>query len=760
MEFVGLIIMAAVVYLIIAVKDVDSKIDYLSQRVESLAYSINTRASQAPIPTPVSPESEEEIVPSIATEPEIAAEPSQPVAMPTPPPLEPYETEAVAQPIVLGEPLQPMEEEEYQKPAEQDGRNFEKFIGENLFGKIGVIVFIIGIGFFVKYAIDNNWINEVTRTILGYFVSVVMLGIGAKLQHKYRTYSSLIAGGAFGVAYVTTAVAFHYYHLFSSMAAFCILVGTTLLMAILAYRTDKRELAIIALVGGFIAPFIASNGNSNELVLLTYLLILELGMAGLSLVKRWSELPVISFVATWLIVLPLVALSPNPHTVRWPQLLFATAFYLLFLAVSTYVMLSSNKRWFSRLLCLVLLFNSFFYLFTITGCVPTHHLVSLWCVLIALCSAVAIFVLYKKKLSTSLAFHTHLALTISFLAIAVPLEFSNGHIITLIWAVQATIAFYLFARSRYRFLVWSSFGLMALTFMAYFINILDSETTGQLMFANSEFARGIVYASSALAVALMCDRNYNQLRQAWDIDWLPVTIISYLVAIGVFYHAFVTEFYCHINAPLAGAVIALFTAALLLGLYYAFHSRIKMDGNMPLYLICALVSSLTLGIPAVLQVTSFGGITFIITQWITILVVAVTLALITKQYFCEKMDPDLWVITALNVLIALSVVSSTRLILLQAGVTNFSAGLSLSLALTGFAQMLIGMRKHLKEVRMISLFTLGIVLAKLVLNDLWSMPAVGKIITFIVLGVLLLVLSFLYQRLKNVLFDNDYQNSD
>ena len=124
------------------------------------------------------------------------------------------------------------------------------------------------------------------------------------------------------------------------------------------------------------------------------------------------------------------------------------------------------------------------------------------------------------------------------------------------------------------------------------------------------------------------------------------------------------------------------------------------------------------------------------------------------------MDPDLWVITALNVLIALSVVSSTRLILLQAGVTNFSAGLSLSLALTGFAQMLIGMRKHLKEVRMISLFTLGIVLAKLVLNDLWSMPAVGKIITFIVLGVLLLVLSFLYQRLKNVLFDNDYQNSD
>ncbi|HEY9551356.1 MAG TPA: DUF2339 domain-containing protein, partial [Prevotella sp.] len=45
--------------------------------------------------------------------------------------------------------------------------NYEKYIGENLFGKIGILVFIIGIGFFVKYAIDRNWINETLRTALG-----------------------------------------------------------------------------------------------------------------------------------------------------------------------------------------------------------------------------------------------------------------------------------------------------------------------------------------------------------------------------------------------------------------------------------------------------------------------------------------------------------------------------------------------------------------------------------------------------------------
>lgn len=46
----------------------------------------------------------------------------------------------------------------------------------------------------------------------------------------------------------------------------------------------------------------------------------------------------------------------------------------------------------------------------------------------------------------------------------------------------------------------------------------------------------------------------------------------------------------------------------------------------------------------------------------------------------------------------------------------------------------------------------GVVLLKLVIVDLWLLPTVGKIIVFIMLGVILLVLSFLYQKLKKVLF--------
>ena len=160
--------------------------------------------------------------------------------------------------------------------------NYEKFIGENLFGKIGILVFILGIGYFVKYAIDQNWINEVARTVMGFAVGVVMLGLAQWLHKRYHTFSSLLAGGAFGVFYLTVSIAFHYYQLFSQTAAFVILCLTTIFMAIVSIRYDRCELAVTALVGGFIAPFIVSTDSGSIIALQTYLTIPNLGMFALA----------------------------------------------------------------------------------------------------------------------------------------------------------------------------------------------------------------------------------------------------------------------------------------------------------------------------------------------------------------------------------------------------------------------------------------------------------------------------------------------
>ncbi|WP_432707217.1 DUF2339 domain-containing protein [Parabacteroides distasonis] len=86
---------------------------------------------------------------------------------------------------------------------------------------------------------------------------------------------------------------------------------------------------------------------------------------------------------------------------------------------------------------------------------------------------------------------------------------------------------------------------------------------------------------------------------------------------------------------------------------------------------------------------------------------------------------------------------------------SFSDSISISLSLAGFMQMAVGMRLHLKVVWMISLATFSIVLLKLVMVDLCLLPTIGKVVVFIILGVILLGLFFLYQKLKTALFDDN-----
>src|SRR5690606_14486268 len=76
-----------------------------------------------------------------------------------------------------------------------------------------------------------------------------------------------------------------------------------------------------------------------------------------------------------------------------------------------------------------------------------------------------------------------------------------------------------------------------------------------------------------------------------------------------------------------------------------------------------------------------------------------------------------------------------------------------------FALMYLGMVKKIKEYRVISLSLFLLTLVKLFLYDIRNVPEGGKIAAFIFLGILLLVVSFMYQRLKKIVFDDEDQNT-
>lgn len=642
--------------------------------------------------------------------------------------------------------------------------NYEKYIGENLFGKIGILILVVGIGLFVKYAIDKNWINETLRTVMGFAVGGILLFLSARLRTAYRTFSSLLAGGAFAIFYVTVAIAYQYYELFSQTLAFCLLVIFTVSMTGLSLWSDRRELATIALVGGFTAPFLVSDGSGNLVVLFTYVLCLDLGMFVLSIYKKWGELPVICFVLTWL-VLGGYAVAADLDVMQREKLgqllAFSTAFYLLFV-LSAVSIVRINARTINQLLFGVLTLNNFVFLFFALWFLREMQWESNYNGVFTLFVAVVNLLLFwwmrHKGERLQFLVHTLLGIGIAFISVTIPVQL-KGTFITLFWATEMAIILHFYTRFRMPLYEFFGIWLAILTFLSYTMDIGNAYShfslTGEnRLFINGTFATGL-YTGLAFGVGAWLWK-----RAGRNNKWLIVATSL------VLYTAFMMDFRLYIT-PFIDAVscMTVFTIAVLAGVTAGFGAkRFPLTEHVGRYLFGAGLSiAWYIGFSLMLRWYSFLGTLPQASLWIAFVLLIGHLAVLGRLYY-KKISahaPEANRVTCwLGIFAAILLVIGTNNLLYHNGLTEeMNAGFSISLSVAGFLQMALGMRLHLKVLRGMSLIIFGLVLLKLVAIDLWLLPTIGKVIIFIILGVLLLVLSFLYQKLKAVLFDDDKGDS-
>ena len=644
--------------------------------------------------------------------------------------------------------------------------NYEKFIGENLFGKIGILVFVIGVGFFVKYAIDKDWINETLRTVLGFLTGSALLVVAERLQKKYRTFSSLLAGGAFAVFYLTVAIAFHFYHLFPQTVAFIILIVITLFMSILSVLYDRRELAIISLVGGFLAPFIVSSGDGNYMVLFTYISILNLGMFGLSIYKKWGELPVIAFVFTYLVMglFLLTGYSTGTAIISVHLFAFATLFYFIFLLpILSILRIEAIKK--NRGLLLVIITNNFIYLLlgilflrNMELAFKSEGLLSLF---IAIINLVLVIWLRMSKKDYKFLIYAMLGLVLTFVSITIPIQL-DGNYITLFWAAEMVLLLWLYVKSKIWIYERATLVLMGLTLISYLMDVsavILSSSSSDTVFLNSSFATSLFVGLAAGAFALMMGHYRSLFSESRCLRYVPWNPVMLLTSAAILYYTFMAEFSLHLAGATRSGMMLVFTSADILILSYAFKKRFPIEQ-------CTIPYLAGLGINVLIYAINIWGDQWahmslppVLLRWLAAAFIIVNLYYVARQYYTIiglKTHSTVY----LNVLALLLWLTMVRSFLWQAGVEDFDAGFSVSLSIAGFVQMALGMRLHQKVLRIISLSTFGIVLLKLILKDLWAMPTIGKIIVFIILGLILLVLSFLYQKLKGVLFKNDEDETD
>ena len=93
---------------------------------------------------------------------------------------------------------------------------------------------MLAIGFFVKYAIDNNWVGPVGRVGIGIICGGILVAFAHQLRKTYNAFSSVLAGGGLAIFYFTITLAYQEFHLFSQPSALAILTVITIFAVILS----------------------------------------------------------------------------------------------------------------------------------------------------------------------------------------------------------------------------------------------------------------------------------------------------------------------------------------------------------------------------------------------------------------------------------------------------------------------------------------------------------------------------------------------
>lgn len=758
----ALVILAIIVVTIILL----NKIQSVQLQIEGLRKEINKlRNMQAPIQTQQKEQTSANtpvVEPTIPKEQEQKNEEVAPIKVPQTeiPVSEPKPIQVAVTAVPVSAPVP----KSVPKPKRQI--NYEKLIGENLFGKIGILILVAGMGLFVKYAIDNAWINETMRTILGFLVGSSLLFTAEKLHKKYRTFSSLLAGGAFAMFYVTTAIAYHYYGLFSQTAAFIILIAVTILMSVLALIYDRRELAAIAITGGFIAPFLVSSGEGNYIILFTYILILNSGMFGLSIYKKWGELSLISFALTWLCLLLYSSSSSSTGASPINLFLFATSFFLIFL-LPIVTILKDSDSWLNKILLGTVALNNFIYmgfgLYYLNQMNTGIRLNGLLTLAIALVNLGIAYWLKKQLKDYKLLLFTFLAIVVTFVSITVPLQL-DGTYITIFWAAEMVLLLYLSIQSKFRLYEYFSFGLAALTLLSWRMDMPGwTEYSKAIpLFFNGYFFTNLFTGACFVAYALLL-RKYKMQAGTEEKKYAPLNVIALGIACGILWYAPYHEFSTHIeSSSLASIATLLFTGCYLFMLSIVLGKRFTFGCYTLGYLIGVYVNAGIFMLAFLLNAGEWLTSPCSFLAWAYWIVLLVHLFLTSKNYYMIhnfRTSQASGYTIILSITVSVFALLATWLMVNQLPLENgFNAGFSICLAITGFVQMILGMKLHFRLLRIISLITFGVILAKLILLDLWQLPTIGKIIIFIILGVVLLLLSFMYQKLKNVLFKEDQPN--
>ncbi|MBQ4822613.1 DUF2339 domain-containing protein [Aquimarina sp. MMG016] len=691
--------------------------------------------------------------------------------------------------------------------------NLEKFIGENLINKIGIIITVIGVAIGAKYSIENDLISPLTRIILGYLTGLGLLGVGMKLKKKYENYSAVLVSGAMAIMYFITFLGYSLYDLFPQLFAFVLMVVFTAFTVFTALQYNKQIIAHIGLVGAYAVPFLLSDGSGNFLILFSYVAIINIGILIIALKKYWKSLYVSSFIFTWLIYFSwyVIDYTKDDHF-TWAftfLIIFFVISYLMFLLYKL-----KKKENFGIGDLILQLTNSFIFYGIGFSLLDDHEVGQELLGVFTLGNAVIHFVvsiiIYKLKLADRNLFYFVSGMVLVFLTIAFPVQL-DGNWVTLLWAGEAALLFWVGRTKKVPLYEKLSYPLILLIFFSI---LHDWSNVYSGYIPEKPETKIIPILNINLLTSLLCTLSFGFMYYLhknkkfpfpWaNLQWLYKMIMIGLGALCLFtlYFAFRMEIAAYWNQLYANAQVLtyqdkgsseyknllydklqnlrdfkavwLINYTLLFLTVLSFVNIRKLKDSLLGYItlpinVLAILFFLTRSLYVLSelresyleqQLSEFNQSNwfYIWIRYVSLLFI-ILLLFACYRYVRQKFLKRTFIV-AFDFIMHISVIwiLSSELIHwldMANSSATYKLGLSILWGVYSLFLIVLGIWKKKQYLRILAFIWFGITLIKLFFYDISHLETIPKTIVFLSLGILLLIISFLYNKYKNVIADEE-----
>lgn len=634
----------------------------------------------------------------------------------------------------------------------------------------GALALFISAGFFLKYAFDNQWLGPTGRIALGIVAGIILLALGDQsLRRNMRALGQGLMGGGLAILYISLFAAFSLYDIIPQIPAFAAMVVVTAAGVALAVLHNAPALGFLALLGGFLTPLMVSSGQDARDSLFGYLVVLDLGVLGLAVFKRWRALDVLAFLGTWALFAGWY-LNFYADSAVIPTVLWLAAFFLIFSIVPFMNQLRtrtpSSVECFAMALANAVVTFGFAY-----GILREDHRYALGFVALAMAACyILLAVLLRRRVpSDSRSLFGFVGLSVVFVTLAVPLHLKL-HGITLVWAVEGPVLVYLGYLFAYRPVRIAGFVVLALAAPRLFFTHWPFHTAFYSLFLNRYFAAAMFVPIAAAVYSFIHHRNkteatdvdrYLMVASAVSAGYLALIILSgevtwwlgYRGVESLKYYRYLS--YCSVGAIWAIGAGAYLAAALWAGSKASYYAGL---GALFVALMVCLVSYLIEGVEKYFL--------FLNTRFAMGLLTALAafgfawVARGSGGLFTDRDSALANGLFAVAGLVPLALLSAEVYTYCQDNISSRRRarwtglmGLSVVWGVYAMVWLAIGFWKRIWEFRVAALGLLAVVAIKVVLVDMATVKQIYRIISFVALGLMMISASYLYHRLEQRLTD-------